>query len=104
MFYELIHVGVFNKFSDLYIRLKSIQVNNFNVDIEYFVAQISLRKILEEDPAFDFLGFMLTRIDKFTDRLSTEQKMLVLDLIFQKLFYDSNCILGNHCQFHQSSF
>lgn len=96
MFYELIHVGVFNKFSDLYIRLKSIQINNFNVDIEYFVAQISLRKLLEEDASFDFLGFMLARIDKFTDRLSTEQKMLVLDLILQKLFYDSNCILGKH--------
>lgn len=90
----LIGHSVYNKFSDLYFRINSIEVRRMRTDAFLVLCQVSLRWLLERDPQFPFMRIILSRVDSFTDRLDLVQKMSVVDEVLQQLFYEDTNFLG----------
>lgn len=93
--FELIHKGVYNIYSDFYIRSKKVLKKHLFAERDLFLAQICVRILLEMDPGFDVLSEVTGRVDKYTGRLALDSRLLVVDSVLQKLFYYDLNLIGN---------
>jgi hypothetical protein len=92
--YALVDQKVYAKFSKTYANIKTYET--YSLITHYFLSlsHISLRWILDIDPNFPFLVYILEGVHKFHDRLSINTRMKVVDSILQILFYQEMNVLG----------
>lgn len=93
--FELIHKGVYNIFSDFYIRSKKVLKKHLFAERDLFLAQVCVRVLLEMDPNFDVISEITERVDKYTGRLGLTSRLLVVDAVVQKLFYYDLNLIGS---------